>query len=68
MYNLQVDTGTGGYSITYDNILDLLEGMHINDSYISSTCLHKVKKWLYNRKWRHHKNIFKYDNILIEIY
>lgn len=67
MFNLEVDTGTGGYSLTYDNALDLLKDMY-NDLSISSTCLHKFKKWLYNRKWKHNKNIFMYDNVLIEVY
>ena len=68
MFNLQVDTGTGGYSLTYDDVLDLLDVMYNNDSYISLTCLHKFKKWLYNRKRKHNKNIFMYDNVLIQIY
>lgn len=67
MFNLQVDTGTGGYSLIYDNTLDLLKDMH-DDLYISSTCLYKLKKWLYNRKRKHNKNIFKYDNVLVEVY
>ena len=67
MINLQVDTGNGGYSLIYDNVSDLLKDMH-NDFYISSTCLRKLKKWLYNKKRKHNKNIFMYDNVFIEIY
>lgn len=67
MFSLEVDTGTGGYSLIYNNVSDLLKD--INEDYnITSTCSHKLTKWLYNRDFKHNKNIFKYDNVLVEVY
>lgn len=65
-YTIFVDTGGGGYSYTYGSEEVFIKDMK-EDPHISSNCYKKLKKWLENRGKRHNNNIFRCENLRVEI-
>lgn len=63
-YTIEINTGTGGISLQYENVEELIRDVNEN-CYISNTCLKKMVKWLFNRGITHTHNVFKFDNVYL---